>query len=192
MRTDIQTKWADLWSSRWKDGAYRLRFELGEGYDPREQPIPRALQAFTRANAVADALLGDACIGVVATYRDEDGFAALQAMGLRGLVQSSWRTSLYDEEDGDAWHMRSFDLNGSSGDRDILLWNPIALELPISPSSPDRSFLLHPTEAILLHVYDDRGMDVIGKDAETLKPIYERFDSWLVGSDRPRMEQVFA
>jgi hypothetical protein len=88
--------------------------------------------------------------------------------------------------------MRSFDLTGSSGDRDILLWNPIALELPISPSSPDRSFLLHPTEAVLVHVCDDRGMDVIGKHAEALKPIYERFDSWLVDSDRPRMEQVFA
>jgi Domain of unknown function (DUF3885) len=212
MSAGIETRWADLWSSRWKDGAYRLRFELGGDYDPHERPIPRALQAFTRAEAVAGALFGDACIGVVATYgaADElpphhgsprhisenllskDGFAVLRAMGFRGLVQSSWTAALYDNEDDNAWLLRSFDLAGSRGDRNTLLWSPVVLELPIWPSSPDRTFLLHPTEAILLHVYDDRGMDVIGGDPRALRPIYEKFDGWLLDYDRPRIEQVFA
>jgi hypothetical protein len=124
--------------------------------------------------------------------RFDDGFAMLQAMGFRGLEQTSWTAALFDEENGDAWLVRSFDLSGSIGNRNILLWNPVVVELPIWPSSPVRSFLLHPTEAMLLHVYDDRGMDVIASDARLLKSVYEEFDSWLLDADRPRMREVFA
>ena len=213
MSAGIQTRWGDLWSSRWKDGAYRLRFELGgENYSPDEQPVPRALQAYSRAKAIADDLFGEACIGVTATYatvddlpprlwpprhmdaddRFGDGFAVLRAMGFLAPVETSWSAALDDDDDRDAWLMRSFDLTGSSSNRDTLLWNAVVRELQIWPSSPDHSFLLHPTEAVLLHVYDDRGMDVIGSDAQTLRSIYETFDSWLLDYDRPRMQQVFA
>jgi hypothetical protein len=213
MRPDIPTRFTQLWSSRWVEGAYRLRFELGgEDYDPRERAVPRALQAFIRAKAVTDALFGDACIGVLATYRLDDeldsrdsplrnvdhkvhraeGLAGLQAMGFRGIAQSSWTSALFAEEDGDSWLLQSFDLTGLSGDRNILLWNPIVVEMPISPSSSGRCFLLHPTDAVLLHVYDDRGMDVIGSNAESLRFIYDNFHDWLVDADRSRMQQLFA
>jgi hypothetical protein len=213
MNLDISARWADLWSSRWQDGACRVRFELGgEDFTSRHQPIPRALRAFTRARTVADALFGEACIGVVATdstpYRRRlfhwprgegaesiqfaDGFAALQAMGFLAKEQSSWCATVHENEDDGTWTMRSFDLTESVENRDTLLWNAITSEMPIWPSSTDLSFLLHPTKGILLYVYDDRGMDVIGSRPELLRPIYERFDRWLLDSDRTRMAQVFA
>lgn len=54
------------------------------------------------------------------------------------------------------------------------------------------SYLADLERGILLHVYDDRGMDVSALTAAPLLPFYERFDAWLLDSDRERMKAAFA
>ena len=45
--------------------------------------------------------------------------------------------------------------------------------------------------SIVFNMYDDRGLDVIAADKETLKPIYMKLNSWLLENDRARMKQQF-
>ena len=44
---------------------------------------------------------------------------------------------------------------------------------------------------IAVHPYDDRGIDVIGPDRETLAPLYEQLGDWLLAFDRETIDAKF-
>ena len=44
---------------------------------------------------------------------------------------------------------------------------------------------------VVVHPYDDRGMDVIGPDRDSLMPLYERLNGWLLDHDRNAMDAKF-
>lgn len=44
---------------------------------------------------------------------------------------------------------------------------------------------------LILHMYDDRGLDLISADKETLKPIYKKHNDLLLGYDRERIDKQF-
>lgn len=45
---------------------------------------------------------------------------------------------------------------------------------------------------VLYHLYDDRGLDVLGGTRETLLPLYMRFSDWILDYDRAQIDAVFA
>lgn len=45
--------------------------------------------------------------------------------------------------------------------------------------------------SILFHLYDDRGADLVAADKEFLRPIYERFNSWILDYDREKIDAIF-
>ena len=53
-------------------------------------------------------------------------------------------------------------------------------------------FFFHTAKHILLHLYDDRGMDIVAEKRETISFLYERFPNWLLDYDRKRMKEIFA
>jgi hypothetical protein len=44
---------------------------------------------------------------------------------------------------------------------------------------------------ILFYLYDDRGADLIAADKEFLRPIYEKFNSWILDYDREKIDAIF-
>jgi hypothetical protein len=62
--------------------------------------------------------------------------------------------------------------------------------MPVEPKAAVVSYLLDPDAAVLLHVYDDRGMDLTGLTAQSVAPFYGEFDRWLLDHDRDRMAVV--
>jgi hypothetical protein len=42
-----------------------------------------------------------------------------------------------------------------------------------------------------MHMYDDRGLDVIASGKESLRTIYHAFNPWILDYDRGRIDQVF-
>ena len=63
--------------------------------------------------------------------------------------------------------------------------------MPIYPSAPVAIFLIDPNLRAMLHVYDDRGMDVISDDPTKLTGLYSNFADWLLDYDRNRMAALF-
>jgi hypothetical protein len=191
------------------DSPYRLRFELGgEVHENTTAPVPRFIQALERCRAVADAVFASSeqVIAVVGSSpepaRDfyaptKASFAALYAMGLRLSPMAEWKASLDDvdldddDEPPPSFLWRAFDITGSPASRDVLLWSSVTYEMPIQPAAPVIPFLADTRRGILLHVYDDRGMDVTATAAEPLLPIYRSFDRWLLDYDRERMRAAF-
>lgn len=45
---------------------------------------------------------------------------------------------------------------------------------------------------ILYHLYDDRGADLVAADKELLRPIYKKFNSWILDYDRENIDSIFA
>jgi len=201
----IEQIWSALWATRFAADEVRLRFELGgEEFDNTVQQVPRFLQAHRRASIIADALFGGNCVAVVAwngrvpcsAGLDEgiqDGFVALQSTGFNAPMTNEWQAILYPDPDDEAyvWALRSYDLSDDKTARDTLLWHSIASEIPIYPSAAIVGCLLEPSKSVMLHVYDDRGVDVIASDPAQLLGLHAEFEEWLLDYDRERITKLF-
>lgn len=204
-RQTIEHLWSSLWASRFTVNEPRLRFELGgEEFANTVQPVPRFLQAHQRASAIADALFRESCVGVVASnapMQHSAGlpnevaaeFVALQSTGFHAVQVGEWQADLYPDPDEEpvVSTLRSYDLGDDKVARDTLLWHSIAAEMPIWPSAPVRTFLIDPGQSVMLHVYDDRGMDVIADNSAKLYRLYSQFADYLLDYDRERMAKLF-
>lgn len=182
-----------------------LRFDLGRGlpFGPA-----RFLGAVDRARAVAAVLFdGAATLTAVAAYYDGErrtsraarSFAALAAMGFdapfgrpeRVLQNDADHRAAFGEDLCRWWHAADF---AADADRiAVLLWAAVAREMPVTPKARWLTdlYLVDFCRATALHVYDDRGMDVVAADVERLRPLHGRFGDWLLAHDRPRADATF-
>jgi hypothetical protein len=187
------------------ESPYALRFALGDGLDRGPH---RFMQAMDRARAVAasvfcasPALTAFASFigGERRTSRASRSFRDLGAMGFKGKFSRPQKVLLGDHdyiaefgEDLCRYWCRA-DLAPDSAQLDILLWASVAKEGNIFPKARWLDLYLVDLErGLALHVYDDRGMDVVGPSKDALKPHYHQFNAWLLDHDLPRMEAVFA
>ncbi|MFS0655549.1 DUF3885 domain-containing protein [Bacillus sp. 179-C3.3 HS] len=52
-------------------------------------------------------------------------------------------------------------------------------------------YLINLSKKMIFHLYDDRGCDLIAADLESLRPVYEGLQHWLLDYDRPQMDRLF-
>lgn len=53
-------------------------------------------------------------------------------------------------------------------------------------------YFININKKLILNMYDDRGLDVVATDIETLRPIYEKHKDWILDYDREQIEKLFA
>ena len=61
-----------------------------------------------------------------------------------------------------------------------------------TPSISGRVYFLNPATAIIVHMYDDRGLDIIAATRESLIPIYQTFNDWVLDFDRERIANALS
>lgn len=44
---------------------------------------------------------------------------------------------------------------------------------------------------VMLHLYDDRGLDIVGYDRNTLIPIYQELNKWILDYDHKQIDKIF-
>jgi hypothetical protein len=54
----------------------------------------------------------------------------------------------------------------------------------LTPSISGRVYAIDPRAKVIMHMYDDRGLDVIASDSTTLLPLYETFNEWVLERKR--------
>jgi hypothetical protein len=59
------------------------------------------------------------------------------------------------------------------------------------PRTDDRVYFVNRTRNIILHMYDDRGLDLIARHRSDLQAIYDAHKSWVLDYDRERIGRVF-
>lgn len=52
-------------------------------------------------------------------------------------------------------------------------------------------YLVHTEKQVLYYLYDDRGLDVVAKDIDTLRPIYDTYKAWILEYDREEIDSLF-
>jgi hypothetical protein len=60
-----------------------------------------------------------------------------------------------------------------------------------TPSIAGRAYAIDHRTKIIMHMYDDRGLDVIAANASALLPVYDRFSDWILDNQRHRIEFRF-
>jgi hypothetical protein len=55
-----------------------------------------------------------------------------------------------------------------------------------TPSVSGRIYFLNPAREMIIHMYDDRGLDMIAASRAALIPIYRTFSDWVLDADRER------
>jgi hypothetical protein len=52
-------------------------------------------------------------------------------------------------------------------------------------------FVIDPRSKIIMHMYDDRGLDIIATELKTLRPLFESFGDWVLDNQRHRISFRF-
>ncbi|MEM8849992.1 MAG: DUF3885 domain-containing protein [Pseudomonadota bacterium] len=180
-----------------------LRFELGGEHNSNSRPLARFIHAFERASEITDQLFERAqpVLLFSSCYGDaQPDSGRLKAYEIVGLPGSSFRylggTPQPAEEDieaGVSQRHRHWDLAEIS-DRNQLrevLWLSLGSEFGVKPMILSDVYIVDFKRDIIIHPYDDRGMDVVSMDKANLSSLYEAKKSWLLEHDMPRMKAIF-
>jgi hypothetical protein len=200
------------WLSPYQQSKFRLRFELGgEVYWQVTHVVPRFIQALGRSRDLADNVFGHGrALAIVGSWklpkrelfqrkreRGATGYSLLEKMGFAdALLLREWREKPAwfdpdDPSDGVPFDWKAYDITDLKEMRDTLLWASNAVEIGIEPRAPVVIYLLNPVSNIVMHVYDDRGVDIMALSPEALMPLYRNFDQWILDYDRPRILEAF-
>lgn len=76
-------------------------------------------------------------------------------------------------------------------DKDLLFQTIANRERGRLPSIESGVYLIEPVSRIIMHMYDDRGLDIVATDATTLSQIYREYEEWILEYDRPKIVQRF-
>jgi len=60
-----------------------------------------------------------------------------------------------------------------------------------SPAISGKVYVIDPSNCVIMHMYDDRGLDVIAAKLDTLGPLFETFNEWVLDNQRHRVEFRF-
>lgn len=44
---------------------------------------------------------------------------------------------------------------------------------------------------VMLHLYDDRGLDIAAHDKNTLMPLYQKLNTWILDYDHEQIDKIF-
>lgn len=169
-----------------------LRFELSVSGSP--------IEMFDRALNKAKSLCGEifdegAPIGVCLSFYGGRNFLSalsffkeLNDLGI-SIPKSSecWRVP-DPEEDNFYRHFILYEAPYSS--LISLLWGALAQDLGIRPRIKGDTYILSLNKPVLIHPYDDRGMDIICPESHQLTGLYQKYNSWLLDYDRDAMDKV--
>ena len=172
-----------------------LRFELsgGDGY------IEMFTRAYDRARAILSVVFADTSELTVVLSEAGGGGMLGRLSSFRALrdcgIEVPRPYEVWMETTGPEWDDLDRVFLAFTGGRELLnrlLWGVLANEIGIRPRLPSQLYLADVERGILAHPYDDRGMDVIGPNHDLLRELYTRFDAYLLGYDRERMDGFFA
>ncbi len=93
--------------------------------------------------------------------------------------------------DDDVWHRNYIFFKTNKSQLQKLLFGKLGAELGIKPSFWFDLYVYDIDLMVLLHPYDDRGMDVVGTNKFMLKRLYKQYNDWLLKYDIEIMRQWF-
>jgi hypothetical protein len=177
-----------------------LRIELSEGGSPLDQ----VLVALRKATIICDDVFaGDEMILVhLQAFAPPSRFrlrAEIRELRLAGVDIPKFRDAWLEKEEDEAadddvdryWVNCAFEVPAAKLQN--LLWCAFTSDFgPLRPNPNCRVYLLNTKKGIVVHPYDDRGMDIISQNSAALAGLYGRYNDLLLGYDMEAMRTTFA
>ncbi len=175
-----------------------LRFELSEG----GHYLNQFLTAHRKGSEICDVIFDEnstvsVCIKFYGTNNLLSSLSLFRAFKEAGIVipkaREYWSEYNEDEECFEEnqisrWHYVAFQVPNEM--LNILLWCSFATDC-IQPNPGAMIYLFNFDKQIMVWPYDDRGMDVVGKNHKFLKELYNEFNDYLLDYDRETIDKVF-
>ena len=60
------------------------------------------------------------------------------------------------------------------------------------PAIRGRVYFINRRTNVIMHMYDDRGLDIIAQSKDALDGLYGNFNDWILDHDRARVDLTFA
>ncbi|SLN56872.1 DUF3885 domain-containing protein [Ruegeria meonggei] len=182
-----------------------LRFELGGEKLGTDRPMRRFTQAHDRSNAVSKAFIDNSpeVFVLLSSYEmEQPDKKRLKPLKLCGIKRSEFQyLSKTRQQDDD--HIAEFGSDifrhwdmAKLKDKETIseiLWLGIASEMGIKPTfhGSMTAYFVDPENGLVLHLYDDRGMDVVATQKAPLNNLFARYNDWLLDYDLTRMTDMF-
>lgn len=187
-----------------------LRFELGDEDISAKLPIRRFLQAHHRASSISNFIFADTknLYALFSSYSSEEqnpkAMKRLQKSGFKKSRFSYLGKFAREEDEFDDWevedpddqkvafrHWYSYPILYTDEIAETL-WFPCGIELGIKPYFNEGNvYLVDFERGVCLHVYDDRGMDLVSTNKADLVPVFKKYQDWLLPYNLDEMETVF-
>lgn len=84
-----------------------------------------------------------------------------------------------------------WDLTKTEINLGILLKNIILADFGYFNSLTSNVYFINVQDDLLFHLYDDRGVDIVSKEKEILRPIYLKYNDLILDYDRDKIDNVF-
>lgn len=174
-----------------------LRFELSED----GSPLTQILTALRKATMICEDALGKGNPFLVhmQQFIFSSGFelrGTIRELRLAGIeipkIRDVWYEEVYesDEYEDGFWINCVFEMQAFCMEN--LLWCALVTDFPsFHPNPHCLIYLVNPEKSILIHPYDDRGLDVICRNSMELTMLYEKYNAWLLDYDKEVMVQTF-
>lgn len=174
-----------------------LRFKLSTGGDAFDQ----VLTALHKATAICEDIFdGEETLLVhLQKWAPSTRFAlrrALRELDLAGITIPRKRATWLEKTLSDPriergkdeyWVNAAFELPASKLRN--LLWCAVATDFArLHPNPYCKVYLVNPRSKLIVHPYDDRGIDIIG-DKPALGELYRKHEAWLLDYDREAMDR---
>ncbi len=167
-----------------------LRFELADG----PSRIHRFLSAYQRATEIMNQVFHDSasvqvCVKFFGNPSLRAHLSVFRSLRDCGIVLPEQHQTWCEPEEDTHKILIAFDVEPRYVTQ--LLWGVLAGELGIRPCLLCNVYFFDLEIGVLVHPYDDRGMDVIGPNKVLLKRIYRQFGTYLLEYDKARMDRSF-
>lgn len=178
-----------------------LRFKLGE--EGGNDNIYRFIYAIERLEVLFNNLFEDSKSITVLLYffiynkkrkESENIHKLIEECGFKTLKQYLFSKirSKYDFGAADCWvDQYAFKVKNSFHEFIPLFWAITGNEIGILPTASFKAYLIDFDKGIIFHEYDDRGLDIVATRKELIRPLYEKYNHWLVTDEKGKMKNLF-
>ncbi len=177
-----------------------LRFELAEG----GAMLDLLLVALRKATRICETVFAanDPVLVYLRSHCCQNGYnlrPVIRALRLAGMdmrrERDTWVEAVPPDERFDAdveeWWVNAAFLLPKAKLQNVL-WCAVARDFgALQPNPGCGVYLLDPQGGLLVHPYDDRGMDIVGQNRPALAAIYAELNALLLDYDRDAMDASF-
>lgn len=183
---------------------YGIRFEIGylDVWQDKKRGILNDLYlktAFVRAKKIFEFLFKPEDEVIVVCQRYSDGRQKIKKRSFcyRNIkhyssVESVKIRNLYDDcepvRKKEHWHRKVFYTQCKYIDYMDFLYRSIRYDFGFGGVEV---YFINVTRHLIYNNYDDRGLDVIASNVEVLRPLYEKYNEWILDYDRERIDKIF-